>query len=188
MAVQQLVAILVLSQEKVSVCPLTSPVFLSLRRAHLLLDWKGFYKAWVNVFMCFSGAWLFIAIVNWQKILPWRTYAFYIEFWASKVKVGELMLKYCPRYAQEFPLPVCKRRGVQNLQLVYSVSLHPPSLETGCQIAFAEARLPRDAAAAMAMTLIAIAYYSKTLIESWSLCKCDLTCCFTACWGTANKK
>ena len=128
MAVQQLVAILVLSQEKVSVCPLTSPVFLSLRRAHLLLDWKGFYKAWVNVFMCFSGAWLFIAIVNWQKILPWRTYAFYIEFWASKVKVGELMLKYCPRYAQEFPLPVCKRCGVQNLQLVYSVSLHPPLL------------------------------------------------------------
>ena len=96
------------------------------------------------------------------------------------MKVGELMLKYCPRYS---------RISTPSLQETWSTEPpaglfclpSPPSLETGCQIAFAEARLPRDATAAMAMTLIAIAYYSKTLIESWSLSKCDLTCCFTAC-------
>lgn len=66
--------------------------------------------------------------------------------------------------------------------------LSTPSLEMCCEIAFAEARQPQNAAAATAVTLITIAYYSKTLIESWSHCKWDLTCCFSVFLGTANKK
>lgn len=92
------------------------------------------------------------------------------------------------RSSQEFLFPVCKNPEGENLHLVYSVSLQPHPLETGCKLAFARARLPHNVAAAMAMTLITVAYYSKTLIESWSHCKCDLTCCFTACSATANKK
>lgn len=97
------------------------------------------------------------------------------------------MLKSCGRYSQELPFPVCKGQEGDPFYLACSVSLLP-SLWTCYKIAFAEARLPHNTATAIAMTLITIAYYSKTLIESRSHCKCDLTCCFTACSGTANKK
>jgi hypothetical protein len=46
-----------------------------------------------------------------------------------------------------------------------SVSLQLPPWRC-CKIAFAEARLPQNAATANAVTLITTSYYSKTLIES----------------------
>lgn len=122
------------------------------------------------------------------KIWPCRTYEFNVEFWASETEVDKLgvgkLLKISSRISSPSLQESWRREPPPGLFCLPS----SPSLETGYKLAFARAGLPHNAAAAMAMTLITIAYYSKPLIESWSHRKCDLTCCFTACSGTANKK
>lgn len=113
----------------------------------------------------------------------------YVESSTADIETGELMLKNFQEIVSRISISslqeMCKRERASTWPVL---SPFNPSLETHCKRAFAETRLPYSAAPSSAMTLIVVAYYSKTLIESWSHCKCDLTCCLTACSGITNKK